>query len=99
MGAAEIIAMASLKARYFDPEPEMYEGSEAEFWAGLDKGTMADALHEARAALKALEDADYEVRKLRSEEIVRRDRSEWPDRQATPPRSSRLVNSVTHYRR
>lgn len=48
------VAAAILKARYYDIEPEMYEG-EAGFWRDMPAEHIHDAVNEAAVAIAAME--------------------------------------------
>lgn len=51
------VARATLKARYYDCEPEMYGNDVDAFFAGIDSDLVRDAEYEARAAIEAMQPA------------------------------------------
>ena len=51
--AVEAVARAIVKARFYDPEPEMYGRDIAAFFAQLEPELLEETRYEARAALLA----------------------------------------------
>ncbi|HAY06430.1 MAG TPA: hypothetical protein PKV67_00985 [Hyphomonas sp.] len=51
------VARATLKARYYDCEPEMYGNDVDAFFAGIDSDLVRDAEYEAKAAIEAMQPA------------------------------------------
>lgn len=56
MNMIEKVALAILKCRYYDPEPQMYGNDPEAFFFQLDPDQTLDAHDEARAAIAAMRD-------------------------------------------
>ncbi|MGC4393720.1 hypothetical protein [Agrobacterium sp. M50-1] len=61
MNMIEKVAMAILKRRYYDPEPQMYGNDPEAFFYQLDPDHILDAHDEAKAAIEAMREPTPEM--------------------------------------